>query len=170
MNKKNSFLGGIFIILGIVFLAAKYLFDIDIISIGPGDFWPLIILMFGIVFESIYFTSGSKPGFLVPGGILTTIGLLHMFEVATNFRFAAYTWPVYILSVAIGLFQLYTFGGKKRGVLIAAAILLLIAAVSAISILFNIFAATVDISYFISAVLIIVGLLLVFGRRKSKNW
>jgi hypothetical protein len=167
MNKNNVLFGGLLIALGIIFLGAKTLFGIDIINLGPGDFWPLIIIMVGIVFESVYFVSGSKPAFLVPGGILTTVGLLHMFEVSTDFRFSEYTWPIYIVAVAVGLYQLYIFGGRSRGVFIAASILMTIAAISLISILFEIFTSVISISYFIAIILILAGLLLVFGRRKD---
>lgn len=115
MERKN-YLWGIFLIfIGIILLADK------IFNIGFFDavnFWPIFVLIPGLIFEISYFASGRNPGLLVPGGILTTIGLLFFFEAFTNWNYSEYTWPVYPLSVSIGLFQLYLFGGRPTGLLI----------------------------------------------------
>lgn len=172
MKRSNSLLGGAFVILGAVLLSARYLFGKEMFSLGPDDFWPMIVLMAGVVFELVYFVSLKAPGFLVPGGILTTYGLLFFFEVATNWDFAQYTWPVYIIGVAVGLFQLYLFSGKPKGLLIAVAILAGVALISITVIMFRIFLSTIDMGLVIPALLIIVGLILVLGRNriKSANW
>jgi hypothetical protein len=169
MKKGNAFLGGFLIAIGCLFLVLRYVFEIEIRLFEPGDFWPLIILQLGVTFELIYFTTGSKPGLLVPGGILTTLGCLFFFEVATNWNFAEYNWPVYILSVAIGLFQLYMFGGKKKGLLIATFILSIISAISVITILFEAFLTNVDLGLVIPIGLIAIGLIMFFGRKHNNN-
>ncbi len=64
------------------------------------------MLVPGLSFEVAYFTNRKGPGMLVPGGLLTTLGLLFLFEEITRWQFSAYTWPIYTLAVAIGLFQL----------------------------------------------------------------
>ena len=94
------------------------IFGKNLFNLESGDFWPMIILTAGIVFEAIPYTTRRAPGMLIPGGILTVIGLLFFFEAATDFQFAAYTWPVYILAVSAGLFQFY-LARKYRGVLLA---------------------------------------------------
>jgi hypothetical protein len=92
MKRSNSLLGGAFVILGAIMLSARFLLGKNMFSLGPDDFWPMIVLMVGVVFELVYFVSLKAPGFLVPGGILTTYGLLFFFEVATDWSFAQYTW------------------------------------------------------------------------------
>lgn len=169
MKRSNSLLGGAFIVLGAIMLSARYLFGKSLFSLGPDDFWPMIILMLGVVFELVYFTAQRAPGLLVPGGILTTYGLLFFFEVSTNWHFAAYTWPVYILGVAIGLFQLYLFTGRPKGLLIAVGILAGIALAAVAVILFRIFLSTFDLSLVIPAGLILVGLVLALGRGRPKS-
>ena len=169
MNRSNTLLGGAFVVLGAIMLSARYLFGRDMFSLGPDDFWPMIVLMIGVVFELVYFVSLKAPGFLVPGGILTTYGLLFFFEVATNWRFAAYTWPVYLIGVAVGLFQLYLFSGKPRGLLIAVGILAGVAFTALIVIMFRIFLSTVDLGLVIPGLLILVGLILVLGRGRLRS-
>jgi hypothetical protein len=169
MNRSSAALGGVFVIIGAILLAAKYLFGASFISLGPDDFWPMIILMTGVMFELVYFVTLKAPGFLVPGGILITYGILFFFEAATDFHFAQYTWPVYILGVAIGLFQLYLFSGRPKGVLIAVSIIAGVATVSLIVMLFRVFLGAMDFEIAIPAVLIVIGLLLLFSKGKMKG-
>jgi hypothetical protein len=168
--RKGNFSGGLVLILiGCLFLAAKYIFNMEFFSLGADDFWPLIVLLVGVTFELVYFVSGRAPGLLVPGGILTTQGLLFFFEVGTNWRFAEYTWPVYIFSVAIGLFQLYLYTGRKKGLLVATSILTAVGAISAITIMFSMFLGAVDLSVIIPLILIAVGLFMFFGRKTNNS-
>ncbi|OGO79763.1 MAG: hypothetical protein A2Y21_08070 [Clostridiales bacterium GWC2_40_7] len=169
MKKNNTLLGALFIIIGGLLLSAKYLFGDSLINLGPEDFWPMIILLVGVAFELAYYVSLKAPGFLVPGGILTTYGILFFFEAATNFRFAEYTWPVYLIGVAVGLFQLYMHTGKPRGLLIAISIISGIAVLIFIVMLFRIFLSTVDFGLVIPAILIVVGALLVLGKGRMKS-
>lgn len=123
MKGEKYFLGIVLVIVGVLGVLKRG-FNIDIISIL--NFWPLLVLMIGISCEYSYFSRRKSPELLVPGGILTTIGLLFIFELMTNWRFSGYTWGIYTLAVAIGLFQLYIFGGKEKGLLIPVVILTLV--------------------------------------------
>ncbi|PYG87645.1 hypothetical protein LY28_02017 [Ruminiclostridium sufflavum DSM 19573] len=119
MKKGNYFIGLILIAFGAVALILNTVFDVRLFKFDFYDFWVFIILLVGLAFELGFFLTGSKPGLLVPGGIITTIGLLLMFEVSTDWHFARFTWPVYIISVAVGLLQMYLFSKRERGLLIA---------------------------------------------------
>lgn len=120
MRKSNSFIGLLLIAVGAIVLILRGVFGIKLFEFDTSDFWVFIVLLVGIAFELGFFLTGSKSGLLVPGGIITTIGLLFMFEVATDWNFAEYTWPVYILAVAIGLLQMYLFSRRKpKGLLIS---------------------------------------------------
>lgn len=167
MRRGNSFTGMVLILLGLVFLVSRYLFGYELIHFESGDFWPIIVLMAGVMFELVYFVSGKAPGLLVPGGIITTCAALFFFEVATDWRFAAYTWPVYIFAVAIGLFQLYLFSGRPRGLMVAVGIIAGVGAVSAIAILFKMFLSSFDFALVVPVILIVIGLFMIVGRRKA---
>jgi hypothetical protein len=120
MRRGNIFWGITLIFIGGITLAGRF-YDFDFIS--WSRMWPLFVLIPGLAFELGYFTTRRDAGLLVPGGILTTIGLLFVFETLTGWSFSWLTWPIYPLAVAIGLFQLYIFGGKERGLLIPVFIL-----------------------------------------------
>ncbi len=119
MRKGNYYIGLVLILLGVIALVLDTVFDIRIIKFDSYDFWVFIVLIIGLAFELGFFLTGSKAGLLIPGGILTTIGLLFVFEVSTDWFFSRFTWPVYIISVAVGLLQMYMFSKRKKGLLIA---------------------------------------------------
>ena len=118
MKRSNVVVGFLFIIFGVV-LGISLLTDLKF------EFWPLFVLIPGLVFEISFFSSSKKSdtGVLVPGGILTVIGLLFFFETITDWEYTAHTWPVYLLAVAVGLFQLYIFGKREKGLLVPIGIL-----------------------------------------------
>ncbi len=119
MRKGNYYTGLVLIVLGALALVLNIVFDIRIIKFDSYDFWVFIVLIIGLAFELGFFLTGSKSGLLIPGGIITTIGLLFMFEVSTDWHFSRFTWPVYIISVAVGLLQMYMFSRRQKGLLIA---------------------------------------------------
>ncbi|MCX7920577.1 MAG: DUF5668 domain-containing protein [Clostridia bacterium] len=165
MDRKNSSLGLILIALGFLFLANQ-IFDLRLFTMST--LWPIFILAPGLVFEFSYFMTGRNPGLLVPGGILSTIGLLFFFETLTRWHFAAYTWPVYILAPAVGLFQLYVFGGRQKGLLIPVAILSTIAGVSFAVILLGTVLYWLNYSMIVPAVLIVLGIIIISGNRDRR--
>lgn len=166
MKTKNLFWGILFILLGAFLLLGKYVF-LDFFSISK--LWPFFVLVPGLAFEASYFLDKKNAGILVPGGILTTIGLLFFFETYTNWSHAGYTWPIYILAVAIGLFQLYYFGGRQKGLLIPVFILTLVAAVSAFTMLSNSLFKGLDFTYFIAIIFILLGIYLLISKNSKAN-
>jgi hypothetical protein len=137
MKKGNYLVGLLLIAIGVIVLVLKTIFDIKIFEFDSYDFWVFIVLLVGLGFELGFFLSGSKPGLLIPGGIITTIAMLFMFEVATDWYFAEYTWPIYILSVAIGLFQMYIFSKREKGLFISSMIIAGVAAFFAVAIIIS---------------------------------
>lgn len=134
MKLNKMAIGIILIMLGLLMLL-RPAFYINIFNME--HFWPVFVLLTGLIFEASFFVNKTNPGLLVPGGIITTIGGLFFFETFTNWNFSAYTWPVYILAVAIGLYQLYLFGGKEKALLIPVGILTTVALVSFAFIVFG---------------------------------
>lgn len=164
--KENKYLWGLLlIIIGIGGLLSNWL-NIHIWSWSM--IWPLFILVPGLGFEYAYFTSRKNPGLLVPGGILTTIGLLFFFETVTNWYFSAYTWPIYIFAVAVGLFQLYYFGGRQKAILGVSLGLGGFAGICLINAIFGSMLRWIRQSPYVFVVLIIIGIILIVTS-KSKE-
>jgi uncharacterized membrane protein HdeD (DUF308 family) len=126
--------------------------------------WPLFILIPGLSMELDYFANRSpnKVGELVPGGILTILGLFFYFNIFTNFSYMDLLWPIFILAPAFGLFQLYIFGKRERGLLIPVGIL---SVIGLIFLLTNLTTTAIGGSV-IGAVFILIGLLILFKRKR----
>lgn len=166
MKNKSYFWGLILIVFGMLIILAR-VFGIHMLR--PWEMWPLFILLPGLGFEFAYFSTKRNPGILVPGGILTTIGCLFIFEIMTRWTFSAYTWPIYILAVAIGLFQLYWFGEKQSALLIPIGILTAVAIVSFWSMIFGNFFSWMNKSLVFPILLIVLGICLIIRKDKNKE-
>jgi len=168
MRKSNYIWGILMIIFGGLILSES-IFGFNIFS--PLLFLPILVLGLGLSFEVSFFINRKAPGILVPGGILTTIGLLFFFEVITNWQFAHLSWPVYILSVAIGLFQLYLFSGRPKGLLIPIFILSAVGFSFLSSSVSSIFNSWFNFKLIISVLLIGLGIYALTGKNaKDKDW
>lgn len=154
--KTIRYLVGLLLILIGGFSLITYIFHLNNKLIH--HLWFLCVLIPGLYFEMNYFQTRKNPGQLVPGGILTVIGLLFCFEILTRWDYSNYTWPIYLLAVAFGLFQLYLYDHQDKGLLIPITILCLI------SFLFYL-QLFISSSLLLAICLIIIGLYILFQKR-----
>ncbi|WP_049628373.1 hypothetical protein [Bacillus sp. JFL15] len=122
MKDRRVLLGFIFICIGIAFFLQKA----GVIHLSAGSAWPFLFIIMSAGFHAGFVFSKKTPeqtGLLVPGGLFLVLGFLFCFETATGWAYSGVTWPVYIWAPALGLFELWYFGGRKVGVLIPALIL-----------------------------------------------
>lgn len=119
-NNQNIFIGVLFIIIGTLFLVS----NLGYINFSWSYVWPLALLVPGIYLHFSFFTGLDKnPGILVPAGILTTYGLLFYANVIFGWGLMAELWPVFLIGISIGLFELYIFGNRDNALLIPIAVL-----------------------------------------------
>lgn len=161
MRRTNIIWGVLLIIIGVLILLNK-VYSINLLSIS--FLWPLFILIPGLSFEFEYFSSRRDAGVLVPGGILTTIGVLFLFQTYTNWRFAEIIWPVCVLSVALGLFQLYIFGQKSSGLLIPVFILGTVGGIGLLTILFGQLLPWLSYSLLFPIIIILLGIYILLKK------
>ena len=159
--KKINYLFGIFLLLiGVLLILANF----GVIEIAWDNLWPLFLLIPGIFLELSYFIYRKDAGLLVPGGILTTYGLLFSVNVIYGWHLMDNLWPIFPLGVAIGLFQLYLFGGREKGLLIPVGIL------GAISLFFLInHLIFVDFRLLAGILLVLIGIWIIFKKTKTNN-
>lgn len=163
---KRTILAPVLILLGV------YLILNQGGSLGPGtifaNFWPtLFVIPLGLFFHWLYFSMiGRGVGLLVPGGILLTAGVVS--QIAMLFGNWGTMWPGFILAVAVGLFELYWFGGRNKWLLIPINILMVI------SLLFftvmsigSMLSSMSFIQPFVAIVLIMGGAWLILGRKRN---
>lgn len=159
MSKNQQMVGILFIIAGLFFLLAK----MNLFPFSIADLWPLFILIPGIAFNLFGFLNRT-PGLHVPGGILTTIGLLFLFTELFGYGWMEHLWPIFIIAPGVGLLELYLFGERESGLLIPVFILFTIGGTFLFFTLFSTF-----IPYLVALLLILLGLYMIFGNRWSKK-
>lgn len=162
MSKSNQTIGLVLVLVGIYGIL-NYFFHFDLFSMSR--LWPIFLLIPGLGFEIGYFSSKKAPGVLVPGGILLTLGCVFLFQTYTNWHFAGYTWPLYVLAPAIGLLQLYIFGNRSSGLLIPITVLFLVVIFG----LLSEFGALVRSTLIWPIAVIVIGVLLLFGKGEEKD-
>ena len=159
--KKTNYLFGLFLLfIGVLLILANF----GVIEIAWDNLWPLFLLIPGIVFELSYFIYRKDAGLLVPGGILITYGLLFLVNVNYGWHLMDNLWPIFPLGVAIGLFQLYLFGGREKGLLIPVGIL---GAVSLFFLVNNLL--FVDFRLIAGIILVLIGIWFIFKKGNSNN-
>ena len=159
--KKINYLFGLFLLfIGALLILANF----GVIEIVWDNLWPLFLLIPGIVFELSYFIYRKDAGLLVPGGILITYGLLFLVNVIFGWHLMEDLWPIFPLGVAIGLFQLFLFGGREKGLLIPVGIL---GAISLFFLINNLL--FVDFRLLVGILLVVIGIWIIFKKIRSNN-
>lgn len=162
MKQGKILVGLFFIILGSLFLVNGFF---GYFFFTPKNAWPFLLLLLGLGFEMNYFLTAKNTWSLIPGGILVTAGILFLLQVfLIQWRYAGYTWPLYILIPIAGLLQFYYFSEKNRKLLIP---IFILTAIAAVAMLFSLLAFTFHTrltSMIIALILIIAGACILFKR------
>lgn len=166
--KLEKLTGLLMILFGALYLVLQILNQLGYLDLRFYELWPLFIIALGLMFEAIYMLNKNYTGFLIPGGIITTIGLLHLFEVITRWSFAQYTWPIYILAPAIGLYH-FSVVTRSKGAKTAAFILLLVTIFCGLIAWYPLFFGSLTGQIINAMLIIIVGVFILYTSLKPKQ-
>ena len=78
----------------------------------------------GVAFIVMFFRERTNYGLLMPGTILTVIGLLFFACTMNGWDQMQHLWPLFIMAPGLGFVMMYMFGKQERGLLIPAGILI----------------------------------------------
>jgi uncharacterized membrane protein len=163
-NSNGKFgLGAILVTVGLLMILSN-LGVIPSICRLIGTFWPLVLIFISLLFHVGYYSNPKNVGLLVPGGILLTVGIVC--QCSMLWGLWRFMWPGFILAPAVGLFELYIFGKRDKGLLIPIGIL------SGMSLIF--FTMTFNTlgrfaKYLIPVLLIVIGLIILNKNRRNAN-
>lgn len=162
MKKNNDMvLGAVFVIIGVLVLLS----NLGYFNFSWSYIWPLALLLPGIYMHITFFTGIDKnPGILVPGGILTTYGLLFYSNVFFGWGLMGELWPIFLIGISIGLFEFYYFGDKNKSLLIPISIF---GGLGLIFLTKNEF--LISRKYILPALLIIIGVLILTKNKNQDN-
>lgn len=164
MSDKNKLFTGVVILAaGLVILLGKW----GVFSFIGTVFWPLLLLVPGILLYMMVAGRRVSAAALIPAGILVVYGVIFMIATLFGYQTLHYIWPGFILGISVGLLM-YNGADKlqARGLFPAALGLL---AVSIILFGFTLF--TFSFLYFLAVVLIVCGIwLLMMHSRNRPKW
>jgi hypothetical protein len=152
-STKSPLPGIVLIVLGVLFLIANFA------NYSMESLWPVFVLGPGVAFIVMFFRDRSIYGVLMPGTILTVLGLLFFACTAYGWDQMERLWPLFIMAPGLGFVMMYLFGKHERGLLIPAGILTVLGLVF----LFNVN----ESEYLWPVVLILVGLLFLVRWKKE---
>lgn len=156
---NNKYSAGIILLLaGVVILLGK----LGVFSFLGAIFWPLLVLIPGLLLHVLYFGRLLPAIALVPGGMLIVYALLFIVCNLFGWDSLKYLWPLFIFGVAAGLYEYYLFGSSRQRVLLTASIALA-AASAAFIVLVLLWSWGI---YAIAAVLIGAGAWMMLGKRR----
>ncbi|WP_028561638.1 hypothetical protein [Paenibacillus pinihumi] len=163
MSKNQYSVGILMLIAGIVILFGK----LGVFSFIGSVFWPLFVLIPGILLHVLFFGRIFPAVVLIPGGMLSTYALLFFYCNAFGWNQLQYLWPFFIFGVAVGLYEYYMFNySRQRRIQVAAFVLAGITAAC-----FGFMLLWSWGIYLVALVLIAAGAWIVFGRRlKWAKW
>ncbi|ANE45613.1 membrane protein [Paenibacillus swuensis] len=168
MNYKGIF-GLALMILGL------FLFLNNGDSFSTGDvfstFWPtLFVFPVSLFLHWLYFGMiGPKGvGLVVPAGVLTVVAIVC--QIATLFDNWSVMWPGFLLAPALGLLELYIFGGRNKFLLIPVTVLTSVSIVFFASFSLQSIFNSLTGQPVIAIVMILIGALaLISGGRKAER-
>ena len=105
-EKGAAFPGTILLVLGLFFFLRNYgYFSIDYYFYDIEEYWPIFLIACGLGFIVLYFFKPADWGVLVPGGVLTFLGLIFVLR---NFRIIGWRdfgdfWPVILIAVGLSI-------------------------------------------------------------------
>lgn len=109
MNNKYS-AGILLLIVGVLILLGKA----GLFSFLGMMFWPLLVLIPGILIHVLYFGRVLPAITLVLAGTLVVYALLFMVCNIFGWDSLRYLWPLFIFGVAVGLFEYHLFGSPRQ--------------------------------------------------------
>ena len=96
---------------GIILIALGLLFLIPrLLNVHLGELWPLLIFGGGIGFYVGFIHDRSNYGLLMPGTILSVIGLLFLYCTFEGWYMMETLWPIFIIAPGVGFVLMYLFG------------------------------------------------------------
>ncbi|RRJ66689.1 hypothetical protein EHV15_29985 [Paenibacillus oralis] len=162
MSDNNKLMTGILILAaGIVILLGK----LGFFSFLGRAFWPLLLLIPGILLHLWHFWRKGPSELLLPGAILVVYSIVFFIGIIGGWDTLKYTWPLFFLGIAVGLFEYDYFSPRRQnGMFIAA---LIIGAISVILLGWTLF--SLSLIYVLAILLIIGGIWLIVVRGRGKN-
>ncbi|MFC5703625.1 hypothetical protein ACFPVX_20255 [Cohnella faecalis] len=109
MNKQSAAAGVLVLVAGLVILLGK----LGVFAFIGTVFWPLFILIPGVLLHVLYFGRIVPSAVLIPAGILTIVSIVLLICNWFGWEAMRYLWPLFPFAIAVGLYEYYIFGYSR---------------------------------------------------------
>lgn len=105
MNRQSAAVGILVLAVGLVILLGK----LGLFAFIGSVFWPLFILVPGVLLHVLYFGRMVPSVVLIPAGILTVVSVALLLGNWFGWGLMKYIWPLFPFAVAVGLYEYSIF-------------------------------------------------------------
>jgi hypothetical protein len=109
VNRQSASVGVAVLAVGLIILLGK----LGVFAFLGSVFWPLLFLIPGVLLHVLYFGRMVPSVSLVPAGILTIVSVILLIGNWFGWGLMKYMWPLFLLSIAVGLYEYYVFGYSR---------------------------------------------------------
>jgi hypothetical protein len=106
VNRQSATVGIGILAVGLIILLGK----LGVFAFIGAVFWPLFILIPGVLLHVLYFGRIVPSVALIPAGILTVVSVILLIGNWFGWGLMKYMWPLFLLAIAVGLYEFYVFG------------------------------------------------------------
>ncbi|RKP55245.1 hypothetical protein D7Z26_08520 [Cohnella endophytica] len=109
MNRQSATVGIGVAAVGLIILLGK----LGVFAFIGAVFWPLFILIPGVLLHVLYFGRMVPSVALIPAGSLTVVSVLLLIGNWFGWGLMKYLWPLFPFAIAVGLYEYYVFGNDR---------------------------------------------------------
>jgi hypothetical protein len=109
VNRQSAAVGIGVVAVGLIILLGK----LGVFSFFGAVFWPLFVLIPGVLLHVLYFGRMVPSVALIPAGILTVVSVILLIGNWFGWGLMKYLWPLFIFAIAVGLYEYYVFGYSR---------------------------------------------------------
>lgn len=107
-NKSKILIGIILILMGVYFLVVN-------LGLWPGLAGNLFLVVLGVSFLAAFYLSGKAVGFLIPGFVLSFLGIILALLQSGLISYDKY-WPLIVTAVGLAFICVYVLGTRKEDI------------------------------------------------------
>jgi hypothetical protein len=109
VNRQSAAVGIGVVAVGLIILLGK----LGVFAFIGAVFWPLFILIPGVLLHVLYFGRMVPSIALVPAGVLTVVSVILLIGNWFGWGLMKYLWPLFPFAIAVGLYEFYVFGYSR---------------------------------------------------------
>jgi hypothetical protein len=109
VNRQSAAVGIGVVAVGLIILLGK----LGVFAFIGAVFWPLFILIPGVLLHVLFFGRMVPSVTLIPAGVLTVVSVILLIGNWFGWGLMKYLWPLFLFAIAVGLYEYYIFSYSR---------------------------------------------------------